>query len=283
MSKVSELSTEQTQTLEKLVNSLPEILEEAEYDELFGQQLTVSGQFYNDKATRNLLFKFLKANNWNYDAAKEQLSNTLEWRKEFNPLSAAFSEVHDHKFDKVCVVTQYGDEVTTWNMYGASSGVKATELFKDLDKFLRFRIGAMERSLQLLDFASEDKDYMNQLHDYEGVSFLKFDADIKKGSKATIQIFQDNYPELLKRKLFVNVPTVMYWVYELVKRWLSKDTTKKFTLLSNSKNVVKTLGDDVPEKYGGKGKPLLEQNVKDVYPSPYAAYLLQQAVANEVE
>lgn len=266
-----------------LVKELPEIVEEAEYDELWGYQLTPDGQFYNAAIAENLVYKFLKANNWDTKLAKEQLTNTLKWRKQFEPLKAAFEEQHAEKFDHVVALTQYGDDVVTWNLYNLKGKFKPKDLFTDLDAFLRFRIGIMEKSLQKLEFDSDSKDYMIQVHDYEGVSFMRFDPDIKRGSRATIKLFQDNYPELLKKKFFVNVPTLMTWVYDFVKLWLNKQTTSKFVLLSNSGDLAKHISPQVPKSYGGKGLALAEQHISEVTPTAYTSFLLQQEFTNEMD
>ena len=266
---------------------LPDILNQAQYDELFGYQLSSQGEYFNKDVFDALIFKYLKANDFQIQESKDQLLNTLIWRKNFNPLSAAFNETHDSKFDDIGVLTNYENneantKVITWNLYGAGGNPK--ELFKDLEKFLRYRIGLMERSVQLLDFTNEENCFMTQVHDYKGVSFLRIDPDIKKGSKATIQIFQDYYPELLYKKFFVNIPSVLFWVFEFMKKLLPTETTKKFIILNHSTGIYKYLGDEVPSKnYGGKGKDLELQNVKEIKPPVYGAHLSQQLFTNEVD
>lgn len=260
------------EAIDELLSDLPEILKESEYDELWGHQLTTGGEFYDEEVTLALLTKMLKANGWKLPEAKEQLKKTLKWRKEFKPLHAAFKEKHDAKFDNVVVLTQYGDDIMTWNLYNTAGDAKPKDLFTDVDAFLRFRAGVMERSLQLLDF--KEREYTIQIHDYEGVSFLRFDPDIKKGSRATIQLFQDNYPELLKQKFFVNVPWLMSWVYDFVKRWISGDTSSKFVMLPESSLLVGYLGKDIPKRYGGEGALLKEQDVGEVNKTPYTEFIL---------
>jgi hypothetical protein len=266
---------EHSALVSKFLEELPSIVESVDYDELYGHQL-IAGDFYDKTIVENLLYKFLKANAWDYDKSKDQLVKTLKWRKQFNPLKAAFIDEHDSKFSGVVTITQYKD-VISWNLYNTGD---PKQLFVDLDAFLRFRIGVMERSLQLLDFG--ENDYMVQIHDYDGLSFLRFDPDIKKGSRATIKIFQDYYPELLKQKFFVNVPVLMTWVYEFVKRWINKETSKKFIMCSKSEDLVKYLGEEVPKKYGGKGNELKDQAV-EITQTPYTGWLLQKQFTEEVD
>jgi phosphatidylinositol transfer protein SFH5 len=76
----------------------------------------------------------------------------------------------------------------------------------------------MELSINELNLASAttkipengaDPYRMIQVHDYLSVSFLRMDPVVRAASKETIQVFSMAYPELLKEKFFVNVPTIM--------------------------------------------------------------------------
>ncbi|KAH3685536.1 hypothetical protein WICPIJ_003493 [Wickerhamomyces pijperi] len=245
---------------------LPLILKETNYDELWGYQLTSTGQFYQDDITNCLIFKFLKANEFDLTKTQDQLTNTLKWRKQFKPLKAAYLETHDPKFKDIGVITYYEDlpEIITWNLYGQTSSSSASpgELFEDIDSFLRYRISLMEHSLQLCQFTSLPLSKISQVHDYKNVSFLRFDPRVKKASKVIIKTFQDYYPELLERKFFVNVPILAKWIYDLiVLTWLPTETSRKFKLLSDPTRLVHDLGTDkVPVSYGGVGKELKEQD-----------------------
>ena len=116
---------------------------------------------------------------------------------------------------------------------------------------------------------------MIQLHDYQSVSFLRMDSSTKLASKKTIQVMADYYPELLSVKYFVNVPVVMSWVFTAMRPMLSRETMRKFRVLSSGKGVASDLGDEVPTIYGGKGSDLAEVGLcpklfKDTPPPPPA-------------
>ncbi|CDO96165.1 unnamed protein product [Kluyveromyces dobzhanskii CBS 2104] len=260
---------------ETLRADLANIVQETEYDELYGHKLTPDAQFYNEGVVDNLIYKFCKANQFELEGSKSQLVKTLKWRKEFRPLHAAFSETHDSMLNDVCAITvdeknDANQKVISWNLYGLL--VKHKEVFEDTDKFLRFRIGLMERGLQLLDFESEDNHLMTQVHDYDNVSMWKLDPGIKKCSKAIIEVFQDFYPETLFSKFFVNVPYIMSWLYEIVKRFVSEDTRKKFIVLSDGKQMKEYLKFP-PKEYGGQAT-LESSKLKKVTPNAYVAHLL---------
>ncbi len=77
---------------------------------------------------------------------------------------------------------------------------------------------------------------------------------------------------------------MLFWVFEFMKKLLPTETTKKFIILNHSTGIYKYLGDEVPAKnYGGKGKDLELQNVKEIKPPVYGAHLSQQLFTNEVD
>lgn len=280
------LSKEQEETLQRFIDvSLPEIVEQAGHDELYGHQLTASGTYYSESITKTLLAKYLKANDFKLEESVAQLTKSLEWRKEFNPLKAAFLEKHAPKLIELGYVTKVGKIIYTWNIYGK---IQANGLLKDdgqFDEFVRYRIGLMERGLQLITFKGEDCN-LGQIHDYENVSLIRYDADTKKASKKIIQLFQDYYPELLSKKYFVNVPKLMAWIYDLVKGWLPSETTKKFKMITNGSKLAKAMdnGEDIPVKYGGKSeKSLDQQNIDDVKMTEYTTFLLEEQFTNELD
>ncbi|KAI9845577.1 MAG: Non-classical phosphatidylinositol transfer protein (PITP) [Sclerophora amabilis] len=283
-----ELSAEHP--LRQFHDKLPSILEEAAHSEIWGIVLSTSTTTSSEKSipftTALILQKFLRANENDVDKAAAQLTGTLRWRREFDVRKAVEEEVFDHDtFAGLGYVTvvdrqsedeegegqEQGKEVVTWNIYGAVQDKKRT--FGDLERFLRWRVALMEKSLSHLSLASAragpipdyntggadaDPYQMTQVHDYLSVSFLRMDPAVKAASQRTIALFQAHYPELLSRKFFVNVPTVMGWLFSLMKTFMAKETARKLTVLSEGRYLVGELGEGVPEVYGGKGKALEE-------------------------
>ena len=127
----------------------------------------------------------------------------------------------------------------------------------------------MERSIQHLSLSTATlpiPDYNEgadpyqgfQVHDYQQVSFLRQDPLVKAATKKTIEVLGRYYPETLSRKFFVNVPTVMGWLYNAMKLVIAKETVKKFTVLSNGNQLVGNLGQEIPKEYGGTTGALAE-------------------------
>lgn len=249
---MSKNEVEKQLVFEKLDGALADIISSAGHSELWGYDLSTV-----DTPVREcLLRKFLQANNYEFDKAKNQLSKTLKWRKTFRPLSAAFSEQHAKKFDVLGIVTDSSKDsrVVTWNLYGVVKNRE--ELFGDLDAFIRWRVGLMEQGLSKLDFSKSESAYMDQVHDYEGVSILKLDTSTRAATQKAIAIFQDYYPEVLYKKYFLNVPWIMSWMFTLVKPLVSKETLAKFEVMSDGSKLSSKMGDWVPKVYGGKAESL---------------------------
>ncbi|KAK7207928.1 phosphatidylinositol transfer protein SFH5 [Myxozyma melibiosi] len=253
------LTPEQLQGFNDFKSAIPAVVKEAEYSEIYAHNILAT----DSAAVDAIILKFLVANAYDVPAARAQILGTLKWRKEFKPLSAAFEEVHDAKFDGLGYITEDkskpNGDIVTWNLYGQAAG-KPEVVFGDTEQFLRWRVGVMERGLQLLDFASE-RTKIDQVHDYMNVSFLRMDPNAKKASKAAVAIFSSHYPELLGRKLFINVPLIMGWMFAAMKLLVSRETMAKFVVLSYGSQLVDYLGPGIPEVYGGKGQPLKEQDI----------------------
>lgn len=125
----------------------------------------------------------------------------------------------------------------------------------------------MELSIQKLDLVNATKpipDYGQgpdpyqgiQIHDYLNIKFLRQDPKVKAATNKTIETFSAYYPETLSRKFFINVPVVMGWVFQAFKLILSKETIRKFTVLSYGNRLATELGPGVPAVYGGNGESL---------------------------
>ena len=255
--------------LTQFSSKLKSLLEQADYDEVYGIKLVVPADFH----TYLILQKFLRANANDLEKAHTQLLATLKWRKSFQPLKTLDEAFSRERFGGLGFITDLNKvpgslnehDVATFNLYGAVKDPKVT--FEDVDGFLRWRVGLMELSLQKLNLREARKpipDYSKgadpyqaiQVHDYMQVSFLRQNAYTKAASKKAIDTFKDYYPETLSRKFFVNVPVIMGWMFNAVSLVLSKETLKKFTVLSYGNTLNSELGNDVPEVYGGKGQAL---------------------------
>lgn len=269
-----ELTKDQTAKLQKLIDSIPEILKQIEnkdYDEIFGYRINVAGTEYVEESIRNeILLKFLVANDYDVLVTISRIVETINWRYKFQPLSAAYNENFDKELNNLGVITKFANEKTpnytvgTWNLYGnVKSPKKLFEEFGSNDNggskpgtvFLRWRIGLMEKALLFIDFTDPNNHKIVQIHDYNQVSMFKVDKNMRKSTKEIIKIFGDNYPELLSTKFFVNVPSIMGWVFTFIVSIgvINEETLKKFNVLHHGDLTKFFNSDSLPGNYkGGK-------------------------------
>ncbi|KAK9449396.1 CRAL-TRIO domain-containing protein [Limtongia smithiae] len=263
------LTEDHVSALADFKSVLPKLLTDVDYTELYGHNLSVPSVTVDV-----LLLKFLVANAYDVPASREQLLKTLKWRKEFKPLAAAFDEEHDARFDGLGYITTAkkdsptGD-IITWNLYGQAAATPQV-VFGDVDLFLRWRVGLMERGLQLLDFEST-RTQIDQVHDYSNISFLRMDPAARAASKVAVATFQAHYPEMLGKKYFVNVPLIMGWMFSAMKLMVKKETIAKFTVLSYGSYLAEYVGMEIPKVYGGNGKPLKDQDLSPSISRPAIA------------
>ncbi|KKA29215.1 hypothetical protein TD95_000928 [Thielaviopsis punctulata] len=249
-----------------LTEALPSILDKAKYSEMWGIDLTVESV-----PATIVLQKFLRANDNNVAKAESQLTEALKWRSEMNPIKQLDSKTFEDKFNELGYVTIHpkadGKEtVIAWNIYGAVKDKKAT--FGNVQDFITWRSAFMELSVRKLKIneateiipeGGEDPYQMVQVHDYKGVSFLRMDSDTKAATAETIKVLSTAYPEMLAHKYFVNVPTIMGFVFSIVKRIVSPATVRKFHPISSGSNLASELkGLDIPKEYGGSGASIKE-------------------------
>lgn len=202
-----------------------------------------------------ILMKFLRARNLNPDEAKTMLISTLRWRQSFDVEGAMKEQYPEEIFGKLGKI--YGKDKqghpVVYNLYGA---IKDTSVvFDDIQRFLRWRVAFMERSIALLDF--ETVDQAVQIHDYEGVGLFSRTENSKRAASEATSIFQGHYPELLTRKFFVNVPSFMTWIFWLFKPLLSSATLDKMAVVGSGPRTIGTAllpiidERELPKRYGG--------------------------------
>ena len=107
--------------IDAVLARLPAITTEVGHNEIWGIDLSSSSS-PTSPPCRLVAGKYLRAHAGSVEAALDAIKATLAWRKEFNPLAAAFEEKHDAKFDTLGYITRFSDcEVVTWNVYGGSA------------------------------------------------------------------------------------------------------------------------------------------------------------------
>ncbi len=121
--------------LTKFYDTFEELTTKALHNEVYGITLDKSDEFH----TKLILQKFLRANQNDLEKAKQQLLETLQWRKEFDPVKAVGESFDKDRFEGLGYVLEVEDvpespntkDIVTFNVYGAVKSNEAT--FGDLD------------------------------------------------------------------------------------------------------------------------------------------------------
>ncbi|EXX57255.1 uncharacterized protein OCT59_000459 [Rhizophagus irregularis] len=251
---------EEKKKVEELKTHLPDILKGADVQNytLWGVELNKDS---NDRRLEVILIKFLKARNFEIDQAKEMLIKSIKWRIEFKTGEILSETFPASIFGKVGFFHKHDKEnrPVTYNLYG---GLDNNQVFGELERFIRWRVQLMEKGIQLLDFVNVDQ--MIQVHDYNLVAYANYDSTVKNASKNVTQVLQENYPEFLAAKFFVNVPWWGDMMFKFVSMFLSEQTKKKF-IVTSAGGVKDSMLNLIPEEnlptiYGGKSViPELEE------------------------
>ncbi|EEF30345.1 Patellin-4, putative [Ricinus communis] len=212
------------------------------------------------ESTDNVLLKFLKAKEFKAQDAFHMLRKTLNWRKEYKTDAILEENLHlDLDLDRFLYINSVDKEghPLYYTVYGA---FKDKELYRRVlgteekrEKFLRWRIQFMERSIGKLSFKAGEADSMLQITDFKNSgSEMK---ELRAVSKKAFLLFQANYPEIIYKNILVNVPFWHYTSHLVSSKILNHRTKGKFIIARPSK-VTQTLlkyisPENLPVEYGG--------------------------------
>lgn len=233
-----------------------------------------------DERTDVILLKFLRARDFKVKDALNMLKETLLWRKEFQADSLINEEIAT-SFDSVAYMHGFDREghPVCYNHYGIFQDEELYQkTFGDeaqFKNFLRWRIQLLEKSIQKLDFGANGVHSILQITDMkDSPGFVKR----KNITKKALTQLQDNYPELVAKQIFINVPWYFGALYSLHGKIVTPRSKSKVVVARPGK-VTETLfkyitPEQVPVQYGGLSRPNdtefegVEASVKEVIVKP---------------
>ncbi|KAL3622735.1 Patellin-6 [Castilleja foliolosa] len=209
-----------------------------------------------------ILLKFLRARDFNVHDALTMVLNCLSWRKEFGADvvldedlgfkdlegEVAYLQGFDREGHPVCY-NDYGvfkDKEMYDNVFGDDEKVK---------RFLRWRVQVLERGIKMLNFKPGGVNSIIQVTDLKDMP----KKELWVATNQIVSLFQDNYPEMVAKKIFINVPWYFSLVYSMFSPFLTQRSKSKF-VISKEGNVAETLykfisPENVPVQYGGLSRP----------------------------
>ncbi|XP_018492146.1 patellin-4 [Raphanus sativus] len=211
------------------------------------------------EGTDVILLKFLRARDFKVNEAFEMLKKTLKWRKEQkidsvlgedfgeDLASAAYMNGLDRESRPVCynVYSVFGNEELYQKTFGSE---------QSRENLLRWRFQLMEKGIQKLVLKPGGVTSLLQIHDLKNCPGL-FKKELWVAIKNATVALQDNYPELVSRNVFINVPFWFYASSTLLSPFLTQRTKSKF-VVTRPANVTETLlkyipAEEIPVQYGG--------------------------------
>ncbi|KAK2656401.1 hypothetical protein Ddye_009453 [Dipteronia dyeriana] len=248
---ISAAAKEEKEDAEKLLK-----LEADEKVSIWGIPLLV------DERSDVILLKFLRARDFKVKESFSMLKNTIKWRKEFGIEELVDEDFGDdlkkvvfmHGFDK------HGHPVC-YNVYGEFQNKEVYQnAFSDeakRERFLRWRIQFLERSIRKLDFTPGGISTIVQVNDLKNSPGLG-KWELRQATKHALQLLQDNYPEFVAKQVFINVPWWYLAVNRMISPFLTQRTRSKFVFAGPSKSAETLFryiaAEQVPVKYGGLSK-----------------------------
>ncbi|CAL9174072.1 unnamed protein product [Musa hybrid cultivar] len=212
-----------------------------------------------DEKSDTVLLKFLRARDFKVKDALAMLKDAVIWRKQFGIEALLEEDLGLPELDKVIYTHGVDKErhPVCYNIYGEFHNKQLYEkVFGDAEKrqrFLKWRIQYLEKGIrERLDFTPGGISSMVQVTDLKNSPRL---GKHRQVTKQAVTLLQDNYPEFIAKKVFINVP----WWYLAVSRMMSpfftQRTTSKFVFAGPSKSaetLFKYIApEQVPVAFGG--------------------------------
>ncbi|WVZ78985.1 hypothetical protein U9M48_026619 [Paspalum notatum var. saurae] len=214
-----------------------------------------------DEATDVVLLKFLRARDFKAGAAFEMLRRTLRWRRDWPGFGAADSRrtptpTSPRRWRARATSTARTARATrcATTRWACSRTTPSLGTEEGKARFLRWRVRAMEHHVAELDLRPGGAASLLQVIDLKN-SPGPAKKDLRVAVKQVLDLFQDNYPELVARNILINVPFWYYAFSTLFYPFLTQRTKSKFVIARPSK-VTETLLkyipiEAIPVKYGG--------------------------------
>ncbi|BAT91387.1 hypothetical protein LR48_Vigan08g215400 [Vigna angularis] len=256
--EVTEEKKEEGVTEEKEVVEATEAKEVEE--ELGPEEVEIWGiPLLADERSDVILLKFLRARDFKVKDAFTMLKNTVRWRKEFG-IDALVLEDFGTDWDKV-VFTEGHDKQghpVNYNVFGEFENKELyNKTFSDEEKrnkFIRWRIQVLEKSVRSLDFSPTAISTIVQVNDLKNSPGLG-KSNLRQATNQALQLLQDNYPEFVAKQIFINVPWWYLAFSRMISPFFTQRTKSKFVFAGPSKSaetLFKYIAPElVPIQYGG--------------------------------
>ncbi|CAD6235705.1 unnamed protein product [Miscanthus lutarioriparius] len=214
----------------------------------------------DDERTDTVLLKFLRAREFKVKEAMAMLKSAVLWRKRFGITSLLDADLGLPELENVVFYRGADREghPVCYNVYGEFQDKDLYEkAFGDDEKrerFLKWRIQLLERGiLSKLDFSPSGICSMVQVTDLKNSPPML--GKHRTVTRQAVTLLQDNYPEFIAKKVFINVPWWYLAANKMMSPFLTQRTKSKFVFASPAKSAETLFRyiapEQVPVQFGG--------------------------------
>lgn len=198
-----------------------------------------------------LILRYLRARDYEIEAAFELLKGTIQWRKTYRPYEIS-AEALSYE---ACTGKQY--------VYGKSNGRSviymrpSRENTKNHENQIRLLVYNIERAIASMD-KTQGHEQICLLIDFQGYSLLN--APPMSVSKLTLEILGNHYPERLGNAFLIDPPFIFNIFWGAISPFVNKVTAKKVVFVSGEKGKQKiynsyfTSAAEVEKSVGGESE-----------------------------
>ncbi|XP_050304373.1 SEC14-like protein 2 [Anthonomus grandis grandis] len=211
------------------------------------------------KHTDQFLIRWLKARSWNAEAAEKMLRQSIKWRiqwevdgalKEWTPPEA----IRLYYPSGVCGFDKGGSPIIVVPFAGLDIvGLLHSVTRQDL---IRTTIKIIENNLEMAAETRANSVFV--IFDMEGFSLRQYAwRPAAEFIIALIQMYEANYPEILKACFIINAPRVFAIAFNIVKKFLNECTLAKIEIYKKEpkkwkgKLLEHISPDQLPKHFGG--------------------------------
>lgn len=242
------------------------------------------------------LCRWLKARSWNIEAAEKMLRQSMKWRLQWE-VDTALKDWTPPEVVRlyypygICGVDKDGAPVIVIEFAGLDLvGLLHSASRQDL---IRTTIQILEKLLKMAK-ENDGSSRINVICDMEGFSLRQYAwRPAAEYIFAIIQMYEANYPEILKACYIINAPRVFAIAFNAVKRFLNEITISKINILKRDPKkwqavLLDNIPDDqLPKAYGGvmvdpDGNPKCSTKINYGGKIPESYYIKNIQVENNV-
>ncbi|KAF8779427.1 hypothetical protein HU200_002697 [Digitaria exilis] len=233
----------------------PAAAEEAKEELIWGVPLVG-----DDERTDTVLLKFLRAREFKVKEAMAMLKSAVLWRKRFGIDELLGADLGLPELENVVFYrgADRDGHPVCYNVYGEFQDKELYEkAFGDDEKrerFLKWRIQLLERGIrEQLDFSPSGICSMVQVTDLKNSPPML--GKHRAVTRQALALLQDNYPEFVNKKVFINVPWWYLAANKVMSPFLTQRTKSKIVFCSPGKSAETLFRyiapEQVPVQFGG--------------------------------